>query len=241
MTDDADELDRRWDERWDEVHEAFDLGEFGRAQALIDRLAKELGDDDPDVLYERAILRWEQHGPAQAIALLDELLRVEPEHADGHYARGFACEEAGDREGMIDHFLEVLRLDTLLAEDLAVGTEDNLDFIETTAEHALARVPSEFREYLHNVPIVLENRPHPDIVREGFDPRALGLFEGLEHSRIEGGDHLAPTRIVLFHGNLLANFPDREQLANEVEITLLHELGHFFGLDEDDVERLGLE
>src|SRR5690606_2986129 len=236
MTDD--ELDRRWAE----VHDAVDLGEFARAEALLDALTDELGEDDPEILYERAVLAWEQHGPEQAIAALDELLRIEPEHADAHYARGFACEEDGDREGMIHHFMEVLRLAALIDEEHGLGSEDELDFIESTAEAVLRNVPVEFREHLRNVPIVLEARPHPEIVREGFDPRALGLFEGLEHGRRESSDPaLAPTRIVLFHANLLADFPDREQLAEQIEITMLHEIGHFFGLDEDDVERLGLE
>jgi predicted Zn-dependent protease with MMP-like domain len=236
MTDD--ELDRRWAE----VHDAVDLGEFNRAEGLLDALADELGEDDPEVLYERAVLAWDQHGPEQAIALLDELLRIEPEHADAHYARAFACEEAGDREGMIHHFLEVLRLDGLIADEQELGSEGDLDFIEHTADQVLANVPDEFRDHLRDVPIVLEPRPHPELVREGFDPRALGLFEGLEQGRLEAGAQAySPTRIVLFHGNLLADFPDREQLAEEIEITLLHEIGHFFGLDEDDVERLGLE
>jgi predicted Zn-dependent protease with MMP-like domain len=234
--------DEELDQRWAEVHETVDLGEFERAEALIDALADELGEDDPEVLYERAVLAWDQHGPEQAIALLDELLRLEPEHSDAHYARAFACEQAGDREGMIHHFMEVLRLDALIAEEHEHGSGDDLDFIEATAEQVLARVPVEFSEHLRDVPIVLEARPHPEIVREGFDPRALGLFEGLEQGRLEGGAAAyAPTRIVLFHGNLLADFPDREQLAEEIEITMLHEIGHFFGLDEDDVERLGLE
>lgn len=230
------------DARWAEIHEAVDFGEFEQAEALLDELADELGEDQPEILYERAVLAWEQHGPAAAIQLLDELLRIEPEHADAHYARGFACEELGDHEGKIHHFLEVLRLDALLADELELGSEDELDFIETTAEEILARVPLEFREHLRNLPIVLEARPHPDIVRDGFDPRALGLFEGTEHGHSKSGEPiLAPTRIVLFHANLLADFPDREQLAEEIEITMLHEIGHFFGLDEDDVERLGLE
>jgi predicted Zn-dependent protease with MMP-like domain len=89
---------------------------------------------------------------------------------------------------------------------------------------------------------VLEARPAEALVREGFDPRALGLFEGQgdlgQHS---GATHDAPTRIVLFYANLLASFPDEDALREEIEVTILHEIGHFFGLDEDDMERLGLE
>jgi predicted Zn-dependent protease with MMP-like domain len=46
---------------------------------------------------------------------------------------------------------------------------------------------------------------------------------------------------VLFVNNLLADFPDDDTLREEVEITLLHEIGHYFGLDEDDMVRLGLD
>ena len=49
-----------------------------------------------------------------------------------------------------------------------------------------------------------------------------------------------PTRIDLFTANLLASFPDSQRLDEEIEITLLHEIGHYFGLDEDEVEALGL-
>mgnify|MGYP005813335487 CR=1 FL=1 len=50
----------------------------------------------------------------------------------------------------------------------------------------------------------------------------------------------APTRIVLFTSNLLASFAD-DDLEEQVEITVLHEVGHYFGLDENDMVRLGLE
>lgn len=234
--------DHELDRRWDAVHEAIELGEFEQAEALLNAVAAELGEDDPDVAYERAVLAWEQHGPEQAIVLLDALLTRDPEHADAHYARGFACEEAGDVEGMVHHFLEVLRLDGARAVEQQLGSEDEIDFIELTAEQVLESVPEEFRAHLRNVPIVLEPQPHPDIVREGFDPRSLGLFEGLEQGLLDSGEpSAAPTRIVLFHNNLLADFPDRDVLAEEIEITILHEIGHFFGLDEDDVERLGLQ
>jgi predicted Zn-dependent protease with MMP-like domain len=223
-----------------DIHEAFEAGLIDKAEALIDALAEVRGEADPSVRFERAAVVWEREGPESAVRLLDALLTDYPDFADAHYARALACEEVEDFEGMRRHFLEVLRLDTETDNELGVGNEEELDFIEQAAEDAIANVPEQFRKLLKGVPIVLEPRPHPDLVAEGFDPRSLGLFEGLDHAHQAGGDHRAPTRIVLFHANLLADFPDPETLAEEIEITLLHEIGHFFGLDEDDVERLGL-
>jgi predicted Zn-dependent protease with MMP-like domain len=208
---------------------------------LLEELAEDYGADDLGLLYERAVLLWERDGPQAATSTLDELLSCEPEHADAHYLRGLAYAEADDHAHMVEHFLATLRLDAL-DDELDLGEEDELDFIEETAELILDHLPAEFGDRLRGVPIVLEPRPHPELVREGFDPRSLGLFEGHEHGRLEVGDTaVAPTRIVLYYANLLADFPDREELVDEIEITMLHEIGHYFGLGEDDLERLGLE
>lgn len=228
-------------EDWLAVDDAIEQEALERASELLDAAAATHGEDHPELRYRRAVIAWEREGPRAALDPLDALLRAAPEHADAHYARALACDELGDQQGMARHFAEVLRLDAeadALDEDTL---EAELDFIETHAQTVLRQIPAQFRERLGEVPVVLESRPHADIVREGFDPRALGLFEGLEHGRLAAGDlATAPTRIVLFYANLLASFPEREQLADEVEITLLHEIGHYFGLDEDEVERLGL-
>jgi predicted Zn-dependent protease with MMP-like domain len=251
VPDDEQEADE--DARWDALVDAINIGDYEHAEALIDELAEDYG-DDTELLYERAVLLWERDGPASATATLDELLARNSGHADAHYLRGLIYAEASSAGNgssserharMVEHFLETLRLDALDSndmEDLNEEDDDELDFIESTAELVLAHVPAEFGDRLRGVPIVLEPRPHPELVREGFDPRSLGLFEGLEHGRLEAGEGaVAPTRIVLYYANLLADFPDHEELADEIEITILHEIGHFFGLDEDDLERLGLE
>nr|WP_255216030.1 metallopeptidase family protein [Pseudenhygromyxa sp. WMMC2535] len=141
---------------------------------------------------------------------------------------------------MLRHFESVRRLDALAFEESGGVAEGELDFIEAQAEAALDTVPERFRDLLSNVPVVLEERPNLELVRTGFDPRALGLFEGLEHAQQASELHTAPTRIVLYYGNLLATFHEQDDLADEIEVTLLHEIGHYFGLDEDEVERLGL-
>jgi predicted Zn-dependent protease with MMP-like domain len=56
-----------------------------------------------------------------------------------------------------------------------------------------------------------------------------------------GDDLPAPTRIVLYTANLPAEFEDEEELQSEVELTLLQEIGNYFGLDDEELDRLGLE
>ena len=135
-----------------------------------------------------------------------------------------------------------LQLDSAADAADELETSEALDHITEVAESVLESLPEEFRSPLRNVPIVLESRPHPEVVKEGFDPRALGLFEGTEQANSADLEMpvTSPTRIVLFTANLLASFPERERLEEEIEVTLLHEIGHYFGLDEDQVDALGL-
>jgi predicted Zn-dependent protease with MMP-like domain len=115
--------------------------------------------------------------------------------------------------------------------------------IRVIAEKVLDELPVKFRRRLIGVPVLVEERPSEDLVRERFDPRSLGLFEGPTDAERQLGDTApTPTRIVLYAANLAA-FVDPEdevELAGEVEVTLLHEIGHYFGLDEDELEALGL-
>ena len=90
---------------------------------------------------------------------------------------------------------------------------------------------------------MVEERPSEELVREGFDPRTLDLFENPDHgARNGGGTYVTPTRIVLYAANLAAFVDpnDEEELAAEIEVTLLHEIGHYFGLDEEELEKIGL-
>jgi predicted Zn-dependent protease with MMP-like domain len=191
-----------------------------------------------DRLLEKAM---GEEDPRAAIALLEEALTIDPSDPDLLYELGLAKEELGDRDGMIAAFLEVARLDP--SEDRASGLLDDRarDRIASAAEETLERLPEPFRDRLGNVAVVIEDYPSRDIVEQGFDPRAYGLFEGPD----DLAQHLAseilmtPTRIVLFAANLLAAFPP-DELEEQVTVTVLHEIGHYFGLDEDEVAALGL-
>jgi predicted Zn-dependent protease with MMP-like domain len=224
----------------EDVDAALDEEDLGGAEELLAEAVALAGPEHPDVRYAGALVAWERGGPRAAQAQLEAVVRSSPDHADARHALALVLEEADDHAGMVEQFLEVRRLDERSDRRAGLGSRTDLDFIERIAEEVLEALPEEFRARLRGVPVVLEPRPSEGLVGDGFDPRAYGLFEGLEDGHTERVA-LSPTRIVLFCSNLLAAFGDDEELAEQIEITILHEVGHFFGLDEDDVARLGLE
>ncbi len=204
--------------------------------------ASETWPDQPELLFARGELEWTLHGPEAAETHYRRAVTLAPEFADARYALGEILGLLGEEQAMVAENLEVRRLDTEADIGEGVGTPEDQRFIAQVAEDVLAAIPEEFRDRLNNVPVVLEARPSEALVREGFDPRALGLFEGADDlGQRSSATQDAPTRIVLFFANLLASFPDEDALREEIEVTILHEIGHFFGLDEQDMERLGLE
>jgi predicted Zn-dependent protease with MMP-like domain len=213
-------------------------GDVRGARSLLGQACALAGEDHPEVRYAEACITWEESGAEAAQALLEAVVAADPEHADARYALARAAEELGDREAMIEQHLRVHALDARHDREARIGTQAELDHIERVATEVMSALPSPFAERLSHVPVLLERRPSRDLVRDGFDPRALGLFDGPTH-----GDHVTmlPTRIVLFVNNLLADFPEDPELSEQIEITLLHEIGHFFNLDEDDMQRLGLD
>ena len=116
----------------------------------------------------------------------------------------------------------------------------NADF-DRAVEDALSEIPPEFERYLENVVIEVRRRPDARLQREhDLPPDALGLYFG--HPLEEQGPELSqvlPDRILIFRDNLCEMCSVREELIEEIRITVLHEIGHHFGLDEDALEDLG--
>lgn len=228
----------RW---WDEFAASVEQAEWPRAEHLLRSLAAMPGVSRGEVEYARAVAAWERDGPTAARDILVGAVQLEPGHADARHALALVADELGDLGERDRQFMAVLRLDT--AADAELGLESAADrrFITEVASDVLDGLPDEFRARLSNVPLVLESRPAIALVGAGFDPRSLGLFEGNTDGEREALA-LAPTRIVLYAANLLAAFGhDDEALEDEIETTILHEVAHFFGLDEDQVAELGLE
>ena len=109
-------------------------------------------------------------------------------------------------------------------------------------EATLAALPAPLRERAQALPVTFERRPNTAHRRDGIEPDTLGLFVGPEFAYEETTALPLPPQIILFLENIwdLAE-ADEEVFCEEVHTTCLHELGHYLGLDEDDLFDRGLE
>ncbi len=116
------------------------------------------------------------------------------------------------------------------------------EFDRAVAE-ALDEVPAEFRPYLDNVVVEVRARPDRRLMHEQDVPNdLLGLYVGipLEDKSVQSRQML-PDRIYIFRDNLTDMCESRDELIQEIRVTVLHEIGHHFGLDEDQLEQLGYD
>jgi predicted Zn-dependent protease with MMP-like domain len=98
------------------------------------------------------------------------------------------------------------------------------------ADAALAAIPPEFRAQMENTMVVVDDLPDLDAVREGEDPDVLGVYEGATAM-----DRGLPERIVLYQRNHEHVAATRADLEREVTETMRHEIGHHFGMEEDEL------
>jgi predicted Zn-dependent protease with MMP-like domain len=119
----------------------------------------------------------------------------------------------------------------------------NLDDIETIARAAFAGLPGDFRALCGEVPIVVQDFPDEDVIADmelGSDFEILGLFQGSDLAAREGhGGQPEPTMIFLYRRPILDYWAENEASLGEiVRHVLIHEIGHHFGLSDDDMEKI---
>jgi len=113
---------------------------------------------------------------------------------------------------------------------------------ERMLRKAIDDLPERFRSALDNVAIVVEDRPPRWLLEElGVPPgeTLYGIYHGIplpERSVQDTGT--LPDKISIYRRPLEEDFRDPEELADEIRITLLHEIGHYFGMDEEELARL---
>jgi len=110
-------------------------------------------------------------------------------------------------------------------------TDEEFDAL---VEEALDTIPQELWDRVDNVVVLVEDEPPED------EPDLLGVYDGIslsERDSMYGA--VLPDRVTLFRRPLKEMCDDRDDLAEEIAITVVHEIGHFFGLEEDELHELG--
>jgi predicted Zn-dependent protease with MMP-like domain len=183
-------------------------------------------------LVESAFARLAEGRAEDALSQADAILIRDDALADAHAIRALALtmlvrieqsDAAFDRAAELDpdEYFRPYRLD-----------ENDFD---AAVEEVLSRLPRKFRDYLENVEIGVEEVPSPELIADDTEFDVLGVYVG---ATAISDDWDFPDRVVLFQRNLENISPDRETLLSEIRDTLLHEVGHHFGMDEDALREI---
>jgi predicted Zn-dependent protease with MMP-like domain len=112
-------------------------------------------------------------------------------------------------------------------------------------KEAIARIPEEIRQHLENILITVQKRPDPDMLSEmGYAPDEplLGLYWGVPlNERTLGEPPLYPDTIFIYKESLEEMCATREELEEEIEVTVVHEVAHFLGMSEERLAELGYD
>jgi predicted Zn-dependent protease with MMP-like domain len=113
---------------------------------------------------------------------------------------------------------------------------------EALVAEALASIPRRFKKAMHNIAIVVEDEPSPDLLEEmEIEPpdTLLGLYQGIPLTeRSSSYGNTLPDRVLIFQGPHERDAEDEDDLVVAIGETLIHEIGHYFGLSEEEIEEI---
>jgi predicted Zn-dependent protease with MMP-like domain len=221
------------------------LGQLGRSDEALARLdeARAVLPDWPELLRERGLALFELLRLDEAKAQLLAAERHAPRDAWIQHLLGLVAERVGDAKEAERRFAKARRLEP---EDFPPPVTLPAAEFDRVLEEALEAIPEPVRRYLANVAIVVEELPTDDDLKGAeppLSPQSLGMFRGAPIGLTGSSDPWShfPASIVLYQRNLERSARSRDELVQEIGTTLVHEVGHFLGLDEDDLWERGLD
>jgi predicted Zn-dependent protease with MMP-like domain/Flp pilus assembly protein TadD len=225
--------------------EGMALNDLGRASEALPRLdtAIRAMPGDIDALLERGFALHELCRFDEARDQLLDVLRRSPDEAWAHHLLGLIAERRGDVKEAERCLARARKLDP---EEYPAPVHLAEASFDAAVEDALASLPPAIQTYLANVAIAVEDLPSDDDLLDSdppLSPSILGLFRGAplgDKASPDPWSHF-PSSIVLYQRNLEKCARDRRELIEQIGVTLVHEVGHFLGLDEEALWERGLE
>ncbi|HEY3447570.1 MAG TPA: metallopeptidase family protein [Myxococcales bacterium] len=220
------------------------LGKLGQTRQALPPLeeAARLAPGDPEIGLERGIALFTLLRLEDARQALEAVLEQEPREAWAHHYLGLIAERRGDQDAAKRH---LRRARTLSPEDFPAPIELSPQEFDRAVHDALEQLPERVRRYLTNVSISVEELPaDEDLAGDPpLAPDLLGLFSGPAYTERKTDDPWShfPSAIVLYQKNLQRSCRSRDELIEQIGITLVHEVGHFLGLSEEELYDRGLD
>ena len=170
---------------------------------------------------------------------LERAATLDPESPHALYHLALVLERLGREDEAEECFI---RADALDPKHYPRPVRLEPGLFEAAAREAIDDLPRSIREYVAHVPVLIEDFPSTDLVlNENVSPQILGLFMGVPRAEASiTGDAPDIDRVILFKRNLEKACREEDELIEQIQITVKHEIGHYLGLDEADLERLGL-
>ena len=219
---------------------------LGRATEAEERLRLVLT-DDPDCPVARcwlAMALYRQCRFDESSVECDRALAAPQPAIDAHVVRGLLLEREGAFDEADESFATAAELDPTRFHAPQRLTRAQFD---EEVRRAAGQLPRQFREHLERVSVVVQDMPALECLQgdegSGNDPDLLGLFDGVPLPDLAemSGEEMRPNYIYLFQRNLERFALDRRELVEQISITLYHELGHYLGFEEEDMDDLGLQ
>jgi predicted Zn-dependent protease with MMP-like domain/Flp pilus assembly protein TadD len=225
--------------------EGVGLNQLGLSTEALARLDEAIAaaPESVDARLERGFALYELCRFDEAREELARAEALDPDDAWTQHTLGLVAERRGDRKEAEKRFARARKLSPdEFPKPIALSHEA----FDRAVEDALAEMPESVRRYLSNVAITVEEVPSDDDLLASdppLSPAILGLFRGApwgQKASMDPWSHF-PSAIVLYQRNLERFARSRKDLIEQIGITLIHEVGHFLGLDEDELWARGLE
>ena len=223
------------------VLEAQALNDLGRSDEALERVdtALRMSPGRGDALHERGVALFDLSRFPDAKLAFEKALGIQPQDAYTHQMLGLTLEQLGDVPAAD---IELKKAIDLAPHELSAPVLITVAEFQKEIDAVIGSLPTERRAHVRAIKVEIADLPDPvdlKAVQPPFPPTILGLYRGPVGRAPGPGDE--PPSIVLYRKNLARAVKTRTELSEQIRDTLLHEIGHLEGLDEDDLRRRGME